>query len=93
MKYLIIAIIVLSPIITWAQLGFIREPVTGNERRNHLEFNPNNFFIQDQKDAFDLSTGSIYQTINLLTLKGRSLEVPVSLVYNGNVNAVNDIHG
>lgn len=93
MKYLGIVILVLSRGLTLAQLGVIEEPVTGNELRNHAEFNPNNFFVQRQQDAFDLSTGSIYQTINLLTLKGRTVEVPVSLVYNGRGNAVNDIPG
>lgn len=92
-KYLKVVILVLCHSIARAQLGIIEEPVTGNEWRNHAEFNPNNFFVQGQQDALDLSTGSIYQTINLLTLKGRAIEVPVSIVYNGRGSSVNDIPG
>ncbi len=91
MKYSGTVILFLCQITTLAQLGSIS--VTGNENRNHAEFNQNNFFVQGQQDAFDLSTGSIYQTVNLLTLKGRSIETPVSIVYNGRGNVVNDIPG
>lgn len=80
----------LAYIDSFGQLNY--NAMDGNDGRNQNLFNPNNTHLDESRNV-DLSTGAIHQNVQLATIKGKRIEVPVSISYEGRGIPVNDFPG